>query len=184
MVSSIGCLPIDLTMLGYLPIDLTTQRTLRTAMASVSSPAPRGHQTPGTAALSTLTSIIIPAFNEAASIGPLVADLRATATWREILVVDDGSTDGTGSRAGAAGARVIWHPYNKGNGAAVKTGIRQAAGSYVLIIDADGQHGPGDALRVVSHLNAYDLVVGARSAAAQAGLRRRLGNATLNAIAS
>ena len=98
--------------------------------------------------------------------------------------MDDGSGDDTAARAAEAGARVVRHPYNKGNGAAVKTGIRQSTGAYVLIIDADGQHPPGDALRLVSHLDAYDLVVGARAAATQAGIVRRLGNALLNAIAS
>ena len=59
---------------------------------------------------SATTSIIIPAFNEAASIGPLVTELRSAAVWHEILVVDDGSADDTVSRAAAAGARVIRHP--------------------------------------------------------------------------
>ena len=72
-------------------------------------------------------SILIPAFNE----GPVVADvigaLRATANWHEIILVDDGSSDETAASAEAAGARVLRHPYNKGNGAAVKTGIRAAS---------------------------------------------------------
>jgi glycosyltransferase involved in cell wall biosynthesis len=131
-----------------------------------------------------VTSIVIPAFNEAASIGPVVRDLAAAARWREILVVDDGSTDDTGARAQAAGARVIRHPYNKGNGAAVKSGIRQATGEFILIADADGQHRPSDATRLVSHLGVYDLVIGARSTATQASAARRAGNALLNAIAS
>jgi glycosyltransferase involved in cell wall biosynthesis len=130
------------------------------------------------------TSVIIPAFNEAASIGPLVIELKAAAPWLEILVVDDGSTDDTGALAAAAGARVIRHPYNKGNGAAVKTGVRQASGAFVLIVDADGQHRAADAVRLVSRLNEYDLVVGARSARTQAGAVRRVGNAVLNGIAS
>jgi len=130
------------------------------------------------------TSVVIPAFNEAASIAAMVRDLAATARWREILVVDDGSTDGTGALASAAGARVIRHPYNKGNGAAVKSGIREATGEFILIADGDGQHRPSDAPRLVSHLDPYDLVVGARSGRTQAGLTRRLGNATLNAIAT
>jgi glycosyltransferase involved in cell wall biosynthesis len=130
------------------------------------------------------TSIIIPAFNEAASIAALVADLRSAGSWREILVVDDGSTDDTGARASAAGAHVIRHPYNKGNGAAVKTGIRHAAGSFVLIVDADGQHQPSDAVRLVAQLADYDLVVGARSTESQASQARRLGNSALNWIAS
>jgi len=130
------------------------------------------------------TSIVIPAFNEVASIAPVVRDLAAAAPWLEILVVDDGSTDDTGAIAATAGARVIRHPYNKGNGAAVKSGIRQAAGVFVLIADADGQHRPADAARLVSHLDAYDLVVGARAGHTQASLVRRLGNATLNRLAS
>src|SRR5712671_1269314 len=130
------------------------------------------------------TSVVIPAFNEAASIGAVVSDLAAAAPWREILVVDDGSSDDTGTRAAAAGARVLRHPYNKGNGAAVKTGIREATGAYILIADGDGQHRAADATRLVSHLGTYDLVVGARSRDTHASVSRRAGNATLNAIAS
>ena len=130
------------------------------------------------------TSIVIPAFNEAVSIGAVVRDLASSARWLEILVVDDGSTDDTGANAATAGARVIRHPYNKGNGAAVKSGLREAAGEFVLIADADGQHRPADAARLVSQLDAYDLVIGARSGRTQASLARRLGNALLNAIAS
>ena len=133
--------------------------------------------------LCAATSVIVPAFDEGPSIGSLVADLRSTAAWREILVIDDGSTDETGKLAAAAGARVIRHPYNKGNGAAVKTGIRHATGSFILIIDADGQHRAADAPRLVSQLNVYDLVVGARSAASQASAARRIGNLWLNQIA-
>src|SRR6266513_2356219 len=132
----------------------------------------------------TETSVIIPAFNEAASIGLVVGDLIASARWHEVLVVDDGSTDGTEAQAAAAGARVIRHPYNKGNGAAVKTGIRQATGTFVLIGDADGQHRASDAPRLVAGLETYDLVVGARSPGTQATAARRLGNALLNWMAS
>jgi glycosyltransferase involved in cell wall biosynthesis len=134
--------------------------------------------------LSSSTSVVIPAFNEGASIGSLVSELRAVADWREILVVDDGSEDDTGERARTAGAQVFRHPYNKGNGAAVKTGIRLATGMFVLIIDADGQHQPSDALRLVARLDSYDLVVGARSGQSQATVFRRIGNAILNWTAS
>jgi glycosyltransferase involved in cell wall biosynthesis len=130
------------------------------------------------------TTVVIPAFNEAASIELIVGELRTAAVWKDILVVDDGSSDETALRAAAAGARVIRHPYNKGNGAAVKTGIRQSASPYVLILDADGQHRPMDAVRLVSRLDSYDLVVGARSTQTQASAARRLGNATLNWLAS
>ncbi|PYQ72657.1 MAG: glycosyl transferase [Acidobacteria bacterium] len=130
------------------------------------------------------TSVVIPAFNEAASIGSLVTNLRAAGHWHEVLVIDDGSTDETATRAAAAGARVVHHPYNKGNGAAVKSGIRRATGTFVLIVDADGQHPAADATRLVAHLDAYDLVVGARMSHTQAGAARRAGNAFLNWIAS
>jgi glycosyltransferase involved in cell wall biosynthesis len=129
-------------------------------------------------------SIVIPAMNEAHSIGAVVERLCAAAPWHEVLVVDDGSIDDTGARATAAGARVVRHPYNKGNGAAVKTGIRQATGEFILIVDADGQHPPGDALRLAALLGEYDLVVGARSAETQATPGRRAGNAALNALAT
>jgi len=129
-------------------------------------------------------SIVIPAYNEADVIGGVVACLKAAAPWREIIVVDDGSRDATATTATAAGACVIRHPYNKGNGAAVKTGIRRATGEFVLIIDGDGQHPPADACRLVSRLGEYDLVVGARSASTQATHTRRFGNGALNQLAT
>jgi glycosyltransferase involved in cell wall biosynthesis len=129
------------------------------------------------------TSVVIPAFNEAATIGGVVSDLRAAAGWHEIIVVDDGSSDRTGDAARAAGATVVRHPYNKGNGASVKTGIRRATGDHLLIMDGDGQHGAAEALRVVSRLGDYDLVVGARSAASQASTVRHAGNSLLNHLA-
>jgi glycosyltransferase involved in cell wall biosynthesis len=130
------------------------------------------------------TSVIIPALNEEGAIAEVVARLQSGGTWHEIIVVDDGSTDATGERACAAGAIVVRHPYNKGNGAAVKSGIRKATGDVVLIVDGDGQHRPADAARLVSGIGEYELVVGARSAATQATLARRFGNHLLNRLAS
>jgi glycosyltransferase involved in cell wall biosynthesis len=129
-------------------------------------------------------SIVIPAFNESESIAEVVGVLRAAAPWREIIVVDDGSTDGTAERAAGAGATVVRLPYNMGNGAAVKNGIRRATGEYILIVDADGQHPPEEALRIVSRLGDYDLVIGARSTETQATQARRAGNGALNWLAS
>jgi glycosyltransferase involved in cell wall biosynthesis len=132
---------------------------------------------------STIT-VVIPAYEEADAVGAVVQSLLSAAPWREVLVVDDGSADRTAAAAAAAGARVIKHPYNKGNGAAVKTGIRNASGEYVLIIDGDGQHTASDALRLVSFLGEYDLVVGQRQGSSQQASRaRHLGNNALNWVA-
>jgi len=129
-------------------------------------------------------SIVIPAFNESESIADVVGILRQAGRWREIIVVDDGSTDGTAEKAAAAGATVVRHAYNIGNGAAVKNGIRRATGDYILIVDADGQHPPEDALRLVARLGDYDMVIGARSIETQATQARRAGNGALNRFAS
>ncbi|HSL23017.1 MAG TPA: glycosyltransferase family 2 protein [Vicinamibacterales bacterium] len=128
-------------------------------------------------------SVLIPAYDEAAVIGDVVARVRAAGPWREVIVIDDGSTDGTSERACAAGATVIRHPYNKGNGAAVKSGIRRAMGEFILIVDADGQHQPEDARRLVELLGDYDLVIGARAPETQATVGRRAGNTLLNWLA-
>jgi glycosyltransferase involved in cell wall biosynthesis len=129
-------------------------------------------------------SVVVPAYNEAAVIAEVVAALAAGGPWHEIIVVDDGSGDDTSARAAGAGAVVVRHPYNKGNGAAVKSGIRKATGEYVLIIDGDGQHRPDDARRLVARLGEYDLVIGARSTETQATHARRFGNSALNSLAS
>ncbi len=129
-------------------------------------------------------TIVVPAFNEGPSIGSVVTALRSAAPWHEVLVVDDGSTDGTGQAAQDAGARVIVHPYNKGNGAAVKTAVRNSTSEWLVVFDADGQHRPEDAARLAGRLGEYDLVVGARSSETQATTGRRIGNAFLNGLAA
>jgi glycosyltransferase involved in cell wall biosynthesis len=128
------------------------------------------------------TSVVIPAFDEEAGIEAVVRDLAGHG-FLEILVVDDGSTDQTAARAEAAGARVMRHPYNKGNGAAVKTGIREARGEFVLLLDADGQHDPGEVAALLEPAGRYDMVIGARSARDQTATRA-LGNAVFKALAS
>lgn len=128
----------------------------------------------------TEVSVIIPAYNEAPAIAGVVSAIAAAGAWREIIVVDDGSADETASLAEGAGAIVVRHPYNKGNGAAVKSGIRRASGEFVLIVDGDGQHRAADARRLVSRLGEFDLVIGARAGVTQATSTRRFGNALLN----
>lgn len=128
-------------------------------------------------------SVVIPAFDEEEGIAPVVEALLRAAPWREVLVVDDGSTDRTAERAAAAGATVVRHPYNKGNGAAVKTGVREARGDVVLLLDADGQHQPDEAVRLAGLVGTYDMAIGARSARDQSA-SRAAGNAVFNAFAS
>jgi glycosyltransferase involved in cell wall biosynthesis len=134
-------------------------------------------------AVSRDVSIVVPAYNEGPVIGQVVAAIAAAGPWHEIIVVDDGSKDDTAAHASSAGAIVIRHPYNKGNGAAVKSGIRRATGEYVLLLDGDGQHSPEDAQRLISRLGEYDLVIGARSTSTQATPARRFGNTALNRLA-
>jgi glycosyltransferase involved in cell wall biosynthesis len=131
-----------------------------------------------------LSSVIIPAYNEGRVIADVVSALLSVGSWHEVIVVDDGSGDDTAIHAAAAGAIVISHPYNKGNGAAVKSGIRKATGDFIIIVDGDGQHRPTDALRLIHRLRDHDLVVGARTGATQATMVRRFGNHILNALAS
>jgi glycosyltransferase involved in cell wall biosynthesis len=129
-------------------------------------------------------SIVIPAYNEADALGSVISNLRAAGRWHEVIVVDDGSDDGTADVARAAGARVIRHPYNKGNGASVKSGIREAVAPFILILDGDGQHSADDATRLIALLGDYDLVIGARARDGQASTSRRIGNQVLNGLAA
>ena len=132
-----------------------------------------------------LLSIVLPARNEAVGLALVLPKLRAVCPEAEIIVVDDGSTDATAAVASDAGAKVISHPYSKGNGAAIKSGARAAAGKLIVFMDADGQHEPADVSRLLSRLNeGYDMVVGARQKGSQASVSRGLGNRLYNRLAS
>ena len=129
-------------------------------------------------------SVIIPAHNEAHNIGQLVAHILALHPDFEIIVIDDGSTDGTGDAAREAGAIVYRHPYNIGNGAAIKSGIRIASGQIMVFMDADGQHDPEDLNKLIEHIPEFDMVVGARPKGDQASWVRSFGNRIYNRLAS
>jgi glycosyltransferase involved in cell wall biosynthesis len=130
-------------------------------------------------------SVIIPACNEAPVIGRILDEIHALGlTDYEIVVVDDGSSDGTAEVASAHGARVIRPPYNIGNGAAVKTGLRQARGARVVLMDGDGQHQPADIPALLRELDEYHMVVGARDSAGQAGWHRLVANTVYNWLAT
>lgn len=130
-------------------------------------------------------SIILPARNEEATVGTVVSELRQRLPDAEVVVVDDGSNDRTGELARAAGARVIRHQTSRGNGAAIKTGARHAAGSILVLMDADGQHEPADVPRLVQRIDeGFDLVIGARDSDSQASVWRWFGNSIYNWLAS
>lgn len=130
-------------------------------------------------------SIVIPAKNEALNITGVLQDLQALKLDAELLVINDGSTDNTAELAKKAGAKVITHPYSQGNGAAIKTGARNAQGDILIFMDGDGQHNPVDIPDFLKKLEeGYDMVVGARSPKSQASLLRRAGNAFYNRFAS
>ena len=133
-------------------------------------------------------SIVIPAYNEALGIVAVLQQIfdvvDKMAQTFEILVVDDGSHDNTAQLAQEAGATVIQHPYNIGNGAAVKAGIRAAQGEFVLLMDADGQHKPEDIPRLIEQTEKYDMVVGARAQGSETAVHRDIANFIYNRFAS
>jgi len=129
-------------------------------------------------------TILLPAYNEEENIGAVIQQIKKMHPEFEVLVVDDGSTDRTGRIAAEAGAIVLSHPHNIGNGAAVKTGLRNASGNWVLLMDADGQHDPADIERLLAEKDGYEMVVGARTRASQTFLHRNLANWLFNRIAS
>jgi len=130
-------------------------------------------------------SIVIPVFNEAENLGELLRRILALGIARlEIIVVDDGSTDGTAEVAIAAGANVIRHPYNIGNGAAIKSGIRAARGKLLIFMDGDGQHKPEDIPKLLAEANLYHMIVGARSKGSKVRLHRNIANIVYNLLAS
>ena len=130
-------------------------------------------------------SVVLPAKNEAGAIGQTVKAIKQLNRVDEIIVVNDGSADDTKNIAEQAGAKVITHPYSKGNGAAIKTGARNATGDIIVFMDADGQHNPNDIFLLIEKIEqGYDLVVGARQKGSQASVGRGIANKLYNNLAS
>lgn len=125
--------------------------------------------------------VIIPAYNEERNIGRVLKEIRSLKIDLDIVVVDDGSRDGTGAVTGEAGERVITLPYNLGYGGALQTGFKYAADmgyNYIIQFDADGQHDPEDIPVILGRLRsgAMDIIIGSRflgNGSAYAGTLKR-----------
>lgn len=123
--------------------------------------------------------VVVAAFNEGAVIGPIISDLLRQSY--QVVVVDDGSRDGTGDIALSAGATLVTHPVNLGQGAALQTGIKfalQQNARYVVTFDADGQHRSSDIVQLLDALVEHDAAyaLGSRFLGSSRGMpfRRRL----------
>jgi glycosyltransferase involved in cell wall biosynthesis len=130
-------------------------------------------------------SIVIPVFNEGSGLAELIGKIHALKLGNaEVIVVDDGSSDGSAEIAQSAGANVVRHPYNIGNGAAIKSGIRAAQGRWIVLLDGDGQHKPEDIPKLLGEAGKYGMVVGARAKGSKLRLHRNAANSIYNLFAS
>ena len=124
-------------------------------------------------------SIIIPAHNEAETVGDIIQRIRQVNSNWEILVVDDGSEDRTAEVSIAAGAQVLKHPYNIGMGGAIKNAVRRVKGVIFVLVDGDGQHPPEEIPKLLEKLRDHDMVVGIREMGKQLSYRA-FGNRVFN----
>lgn len=129
-------------------------------------------------------AVIVPAYNEEATIDETIKRILATSTAWRIVVIDDGSDDKTAQKAHAAGAEVIRHPYNRGNGACIQTALTHVKMPYLAVVDADGQLPPEELPAMIEKISDADMVVGARSRDSERNLIRDVGNAILCKVAS
>ena len=139
-------------------------------------------------------SIVLPVYNEETiipvTIGKIIeVFVQKDLDW-EVVAVDDGSSDNSFAvlkemeSEFPQSLKLVHHPYNKGNGAAIKTGIKVASGDYIVCMDIDGQHDPEDILKMLPYLDEYDLVVGARPFKNDGSWYRNLANKFYNQLAS
>lgn len=130
-------------------------------------------------------SVVIPARDEAKALISFLPELKKSLPRAQIIVVNDGSLDNTSQICSDLEVFEVVHPYPKGNGAAIKSGVRVSIGDVLLFMDGDGQHKPSDIDALLSKLDdGYDLVVGARTKGSQASIGRGLANAIYNKLAS
>lgn len=134
-------------------------------------------------------SLVIPAFNEEkaieGSLNNILDFMKEHFSDFEIIVVNDASTDKTAQIvSNIKEVAIVSHPYNKGNGASVRTGIRNAKKEFVVMMDADGQHDISDIVKIVENLGTYDCVVGARTGSSESSFHRNVANSIYNWLAS
>ncbi|KAA1176390.1 glycosyltransferase family 2 protein [Marinobacter salinexigens] len=130
-------------------------------------------------------SIIIPAKNEASNLRKFLPDLMRAYGDQQVILVDDGSTDDTRIVAEEHGLIVVRHENSKGNGAAIKSGVRASTGEILVFMDGDGQHSPRDIPQLLAGIDeGLDMVVGARDSASQASIGRGLANRLYNRLAT
>jgi glycosyltransferase involved in cell wall biosynthesis len=139
-------------------------------------------------------SIVLPVYNEENIIPTTIENIIKVFTKEkldyEIITVDDGSTDNSATvlkelhDKHPRQLKVITQPYNKGNGATIKTGIKNADGDIIICMDSDGQHDPNDIPKMLPYLSEYDLVVGARPFKKDGAWYRNLANKFYNWLAS
>ena len=136
----------------------------------------------------TRLSIVVPARNECLNMAALMDEINDVLSsldlpFHEVLVVNDGSTDDTAQLATDRDARVIHHPVGLGNGAAVKRGIREAKGDWILLLDGDGQHPPHELPAMIEQAELYDMVVASRGGSG-GSIHRNIANQIYNRFAS
>lgn len=130
-------------------------------------------------------SVIIPAKDEAETLGSLLIEIREVLPESEIIVVSDGSTDTTADIADRYADITVTHPHSLGNGAAIKAGARAANNPTLLFMDADGQHNPQEIPKLLNAFSSgYTMVVGARKPSTHANIMRRTANFVYNTLAS
>lgn len=129
-------------------------------------------------------TVIVPAFNEEEIIRDVLVELGRPEKCREVIVVNDGSSDRTEEVCRDLDVRVISSPRNRGYGASLKIGANAAQTEYVITFDADGQHDREDLLKIARVMKGYDMVVGARDKDSPQQLHRAMGKSLLWAVAN
>ncbi|MDP7079201.1 MAG: glycosyltransferase family 2 protein [Candidatus Undinarchaeales archaeon] len=129
-----------------------------------------------------MLAAIIPAFHETDAIATVVKNTLPHVD--RVVVVDDGSKDGTDAAAREAGAEVVVHPENRGKGAAMETGVAAVAADIYVMLDADGQHDPSDIPQLVKGLEGSTMCIGSRFLGdiSQMPFQRRLSNRLVSGI--